>query len=47
MLVPEIKTCIRTNGHGHINSAIDPDQEYFKNFKNTLYDRKRLILPVT
>jgi len=27
-IVPEISTFIRTDGHGQIDSVIDPDQEY-------------------
>jgi len=27
-IVPEISTFIRTDGHGQIDSAIDPDQKY-------------------
>jgi len=42
-IVPEIPTFIRTDGHGHIDSAIDPDQEYVY----TLYGREHFLVPVT
>jgi len=39
-IVPETSTFIRTDGHGQIDSAVDPDLY-------TLYSRKRFLLPVT
>jgi len=36
----------RSYGHDQIDSAIDPDQEWNGMEKNTLYGRKRFLLPV-
>jgi len=50
-IVPEISTFIRTGGHGQIDLAIDPDEEYIYILSNTVpkiaTDEHMIIIPNT